>query len=210
MATKAKSDIVQKVADQRAAAEKRRETSGAAVKAQDRADVDFCDGDTRGEVTAPRGKQPDGLIKTFVACGIRPDARGGWAAQENQAAGSEEGGTEGVIVDTKPQHCTDAAGNPNLFTEGRGGKNLKFKAKSGGGLEIVDDSDGTGNSERDGHCEQSICEQAQTEGPGLLGTEVAAKPAEVVTAARVSAQRSADIEASDDGSEGSTTHKAQK
>ena len=39
--------------------------------------------------------------------------------------------------------------NPNPFAMGRGGKNLKFKAKSGGGFEVVVDSDGAGKSDRD-------------------------------------------------------------
>ena len=60
--------------------------------------------------------------------------------------------------------------NPNLSTEGGRDNKLMFMARSGGGLEIVYDSEGIGKRERDGYCEQSIGEKAKAERPGFLKT----------------------------------------
>ena len=67
---------------------------------------------------------------------------------------SEKGkGARETVVAEKVAALNAAAvagdGNPNLYTEGGGGKNLEFKALSGGGFEIVYDSNGIGRSAMD-------------------------------------------------------------
>ena len=104
-----------------------------------------------------------------------PSARCGFGSKRGVSSVLEQPTASGVNAAAEA-----ADGNPNFLTKGRGGKNVKFKAKRGGGVEIVVDADGTGKS---------------------------AKAAEVATAASMPAQKWAGIEASDDGSDESTIQK---
>ena len=60
-------------------------------------------------------------------------------------------------------------GFPTPYTEGGSGKNLRFKAKRGGGLEIVSEPEGNGKrtkcqeTDEKTNCQETVSEEASAE-----------------------------------------------
>ena len=75
------------------------------------------------------------------------DEHSDWADPATKVKRAEETVAVGkAVVVNASAEASD--GNPNPYTEGGGAKSLDFKAKSGGGLEIIDVSEGAGKRER--------------------------------------------------------------